>query len=246
MNTVAKLFIGRQERELIYTNIDYHRDAWANGKPCTETMGGMVAVGFIPRGDEDEILRWMFADRMDDDSVEYPRCLYVLKKAEIVFYEGDYDGRILFKYKLEDCTCVYYQESFSNLWGMETTLILSAAIQYYKNNDTFLIKGWRENWKPPQPYQPPVEKIDDEKPQILDCYYTDLKGDQNANTKVGQEVYLVLKTKNLIGKTIDINLSDSKRDFEYQGKILEDDLLKNIHINKEVQQIKLKVVKPHK
>lgn len=244
MNTVAKLFIDRQERELIYTNIDYHRDAWANGKPCTETMGGMVAVGFIPRGDEDEILRWMFADRMDDDSVEYPRCLYVLKKAEIVFYEGDYDGRILFKYKLEDCTCVYYQESFSNLWGMETTLILSAAIQYYKNNDTFLIKGWRENWKPPQPYQTPVEEFEDTTPKVIDFFITNKDGIRKENFKIGEFIHLKIESKNKIGDVIDIRLNRKDKNFEYKGNLLPNDTLKDYTIQSDSDTIKLKVVKP--
>ncbi len=66
MNTIAKLFI-EEEWELYSTDIAYYRDTRPTGKPCIDVMGGMVTVSFAPRGNEDEILCWMFADRMDDE-----------------------------------------------------------------------------------------------------------------------------------------------------------------------------------
>ncbi|WP_407282076.1 type VI secretion system tube protein TssD [Tenacibaculum maritimum] len=147
MNTVAKLCIGKDEWELHNTVITYYRCTRVTGRPATETMGGYVAIRFTPKGNEEMMLDWMFANRMEDGKTAYPRCLYVLKQAEIVFYEGDFNGRILFKYRLEDCSVIYFKESFNTLLGMETSVVFSAAIQYYK--DTFYIKSWRENWKPP-------------------------------------------------------------------------------------------------
>ncbi|WP_159332065.1 type VI secretion system tube protein TssD, partial [Tenacibaculum maritimum] len=102
MNTVAKLCIGKDEWELHNTVITYYRCTRVTGRPTTETMGGYVAVRFTPKGNEEMMLDWMFANRMEDGKTAYPRCLYVLKQAEIVFYEGDFNGRILFKYRLED------------------------------------------------------------------------------------------------------------------------------------------------
>ncbi len=154
---VAKLVIGRKEWELNSTKITFYRNTQTTGKPCSLTMGGVVTVKFTPKGYEDDILKWMFADRMNNNNVEYPYSLYTLKKAEIVFYEEDYNnGIILFRYKLSDCTVIKYRESFCNIKGMETTLMLSSAIQYYKNNGVLLLKDWHENWEPPQPYRTPV------------------------------------------------------------------------------------------
>ncbi|MFL0062757.1 type VI secretion system tube protein TssD [Tenacibaculum maritimum] len=157
MNTVAKLCIGKDEWELHNTAITYYRCTRVTGRPATETMGGYVAVRFTPKGNEEMMLDWMFANRMEDGKTAYPRCLYVLKQAEIVFYEGDFNGRILFKYRLEDCTVIYFKESFNTLWGMETSVVFSAAIQYYK--DTFYIKSWRENWKPPTKKESPFQDL---------------------------------------------------------------------------------------
>lgn len=46
-------------------------------------------------------------------------------------------------------------------------------------------------------------------PNISEVYYTDLQGNRIEEIFLGEEVYLVLKTKNMIGKPIDINLSDN-------------------------------------
>ena len=83
-------------------------------------------------------------------------------------------------------------------------------------------------------------------PKIKKTYYTDLNGDIIEKGDIGQEVYLVLETKNMIGKTVDIDLSDNTKDFEYKGHILKDDILGNLTINEDLQQEKLKVVKPQK
>ncbi|WP_024742454.1 type VI secretion system tube protein TssD [Tenacibaculum maritimum] len=157
MNTVAKLCIGKDEWELNNTDITYYRETRVTGKPASETMGGLATVSFTPKGNEEMILSWMFANRMEDGKTEYPKCLYILKEAKIVFYKGDFNGSILFKYKLVDGTIIYFQENFSNQWEIQTSVVFSAAIQYYK--DTFYIKSWRENWKPPTKKESPFQDL---------------------------------------------------------------------------------------
>ena len=50
----------------------------------------------------------------------------------------------------------------------------------------------------------------------------------------------------MIGKTVDIDLSDNTKDFEYKGQVLEDDILENLTINGNIQQEKLKVIPQQK
>ncbi len=246
MNTVAKLFIDRQEWELNNTNIKYYRATRWNGKPCSDTMGGIVNISFTPKGNEDDILCWMFANRYDNENLDDWRRHYKLKNVEIVFYEGDFNGQILFKYKLNDCTCVRYFEVFNNLSGMETFVTLSAAIQYYKNNDLYLIKGWRENWKPPQPYQTPVIEFKDEKPRVIDFYLTNKKGERIQKAKFEDIVYLNIETKNLIGYSITIDLDNPEVDYKLNGKILKNDVLSDYTIQKDLEKVELKVIEQEK
>lgn len=84
------------------------------------------------------------------------------------------------------------------------------------------------------------------KSQTIETYYTNLKGDKIEEAIIGEEIYLVLESKNMIGQTIDIDLSDNKRNFEYKGQVLEDDILGNLTINKDIQQEKLKVIPQQK
>lgn len=83
-------------------------------------------------------------------------------------------------------------------------------------------------------------------PKIIDCYYTDLEGKRIEETWVGDDIFLVVETENMIGETIDIDLADQYKDFEYNGEILENDTLKNIQITADIQKFKLKVTYPQK
>lgn len=238
MNTVAKLFIGREERELNFVNLDYYRYTRVTGRPQTEVLGGLIQVRFTPKGDEDTILRWMFTDRVEDKNTDPSKSYYTLKDGEVVFYEGDFNGRILFKYKFEDCTPIHYQEFFSNEWGMETEVVLSAAIQRYKTNVPF-VKQWNESWRPPTEYKPQPEE--DLTPRYK-SYYTDLQGNKKAEVTTGEEVYLVIESTNAIGETINIDLSDHTKDFIYNDKVIENDIIKDFNISSNEHKLKLLVI----
>ena len=81
------------------------------------------------------------------------------------------------------------------------------------------------------------------KPDITEAYFTDLQGNKIDLGEDEQEIYLVIEGENLVGEQIDIDLADKKLYFEYNGSILENDLLKNyIFKNDNKEQIKLKVI----
>ena len=84
------------------------------------------------------------------------------------------------------------------------------------------------------------------KSQTIEIYYTNLEGDKIEEAIIGEEIYLVLESKNMIGQVIDVALSDNTRDFEYEVQILKDDILKNLTINKNIQQERLKVIPQQK
>lgn len=81
---------------------------------------------------------------------------------------------------------------------------------------------------------------------ITEIYYTDLEGNKKVNIFVDDEIYLVIESQNMIGKTINIDLADKHKDFEYQGERLENDILKDILIEENFQRIPLKVIIPQK
>jgi len=79
---------------------------------------------------------------------------------------------------------------------------------------------------------------------IIDCYYTDLEGNENTELNIGDEVYLVLQTENMVGEIIDVDLANHAKDFEYNGAVLENDILEDLKITTEQQKVKLTIVPP--
>ncbi|CAA0205333.1 type VI secretion system tube protein TssD [Tenacibaculum maritimum] len=196
MRIAAKLFIGKEERGLHYTDLDYERMVRATGRPATETLGGFVSVCFTPRGDEDFFLKWMAADRMKHPEIPYPRNLYTLKNVNIVFYKDDSHEEVLFEYKLNDCTCILYKEYFSYIYGMEAYVVFSAAIQHYKGAYP-LIKPWRENFTPHSYEAPQPKKV--RNPRILNGYWSKNKDSKQLikKAKLGDTVYFHIETQDI-------------------------------------------------
>lgn len=239
---VAKLIIGKEERELTWVNLDYHRYLQINGKPNSRVEGGFIALRFEPRANDDFFLEWMFADRQKETSIDPRFRYYKTKDGVVAFYENDFDGRVLFKYDFEEGVPILYREVFSNERGMEVFMVISAPIQKFRSKEPY-IKQWYEKWTPPREKEK-AEK--EEEPRVVDSYYTDLQGNEEASPKIGDEIYLVIETKNMIGEIVDFDLSDHSKDFEYQGSVLKNDLLERVTITENLQKIKLKVIKPQK
>jgi len=59
---------------------------------------------------------------------------------------------------------------------------------------------------------------------------------------VGDDIVFVFRTKNLIGKTVDIDLEDNLVDFEYQGEKLQDDTLRGYEVKTGTEKIALHVI----
>ena len=58
------------------------------------------------------------------------------------------------------------------------------------------------------------------------------------------EIYLCVETENASNQTLTINLNDPRIDYEYEGQMVENDVLKDISISGNTTRIKLKTVEP--
>lgn len=98
-------------------------------------------------------------------------------------------------------------------------------------------------------YAKPKEKpksMPEEELNILEMYYTDEKGNRikENNFEPDTIIYVVVKGKNLAGKIGDLELSNTKVDFEHEGVYLENDILENYTLKSDYNRIELKVIKP--
>lgn len=232
----AKLFVLGTVRELLWTDLEYNRFLNHKTGRCGEIpLGGFITLVFASGYDDDRLLRWMTHSRKGE--------LCSLTEGEIVFYLGNFDGIVLFKYRFNDAALIYWKEKFTAVGEepMTVTITISAAIQEVKG--VTLVKPWQESWISPSeqmPYQ--SEETEDNEPKVIDYYITDLENNKNPEYKVGDQIYVVAKTKNMIGKELTMNLANKTKDFKYKGKLLPNDKLENYPIGSNTERIKLEIV----
>jgi len=59
-------------------------------------------------------------------------------------------------------------------------------------------------------------------------------------------VYIVIKSQYSKGKTMSIDLEDTSKDYEYNGKYMRDDIITGIVINGELTKVKVKAIEEQK
>ncbi|OXE97407.1 type VI secretion system tube protein TssD [Flavobacterium araucananum] len=154
--TSARLFILGEERDLLWTNMNYKRQVDAFGAPSTYIEGGLITLSFVSQ--ENDYALWhnlLKGVHQETDRME---------KGEIHFYgSGDQDIPIR-KYKFSDAYIVFFSETFDAFGSgsLQTVLTLSPAIQNYGLTKDF-VKYWQVSWiKPTEPvyYRPAQEEED--------------------------------------------------------------------------------------
>ncbi|MCW3807184.1 tetratricopeptide repeat protein [Plebeiibacterium marinum] len=81
------------------------------------------------------------------------------------------------------------------------------------------------------------------KGRILNCYYTNLKGDKIEKVYAGQSVYFIVTSVGMIGKTINLDFSDEDIVYEFAGKELENQMIKNFPVVADKMTLKLKALR---
>jgi len=234
--TLAKLFILGQEIELLWTDMNYHREIRMNGKPATEIMGGLITVCFATNQNTDQILRWMTKENEDNTWNEADK----MEEGKVCFYENGFDYPPTKTYEFNDAHLIYFKESFyaEGEEPMQTTITISPAIQNYGIE---FVKRWNVSWMPPSekiPYQPKENFA----PKVIDYYITNTDGNRIEEGEIGNIIFLNIKTKNLIGELLSINLEDKNVDFKYKGKVLRNDILSDYKVTSDIEKIKLEVI----
>ncbi|MBE7635072.1 hypothetical protein G1K75_12620 [Tenacibaculum finnmarkense] len=183
--TLAKLFILGKEIELLWTDINYHREIRMNGKPSTHVIGGLITLCFATDRDTDIILRWMTKENEDNTWQEVDK----MEKGKICFYENGFDYPPTKTYQFNDAHLIYFKETFSTYGEepMKTIITISPAIQNY---GTEFPKRWNVSWIPPNertPYKP-IENQEKEQYLVEKIEIENLdEGSENggANKKLG-------------------------------------------------------------
>jgi hypothetical protein len=123
-------------------------------------------------------------------------------------------------------------------------LTLSPGVSRFKNTvfeknwkvtDLSTLGGERKSYLRSQDSSP--------EPLLLESYFENSEGKTIFKPKKNESIFLVIKTQNMTGKKINIDLSDDEIDYEYNGKHLENDLLEEIDITADTLKLSLKTLK---
>lgn len=90
--------------------------------------------------------------------------------------------------------------------------------------------------------------INEEEPNFISHHFENMQGVviEQEEIEKGDEINLIIESVNGDGRSVTINLDDELLDYEYNGKRLENDILKNIILTGDVTTIKLKAIKQKK
>jgi hypothetical protein len=87
----------------------------------------------------------------------------------------------------------------------------------------------------------PLKIVLDTPDIITNTFFEDGNGKRIDNIGKEKQVYLIVETRNSIGNKFDIDLSDMKRVFEYDGNRLEENILQNVEITLDKMKFKLDI-----
>ena len=87
--------------------------------------------------------------------------------------------------------------------------------------------------------------IEDREPNFIGYHFENEENQKIAQEKISpnQKVTLVIKTQQAEGKSIQINLNDSRLDFIHNNKVLENDILKGIKVTGAETRVALTTIK---
>ncbi|QKX05401.1 hypothetical protein HN014_10900 [Aquimarina sp. TRL1] len=178
-------------------------------------------------------------NKRNDHFFEWAVTPLMTKHCEIIFSSADGISRSS-TYKLFDVHCLFYNLEFdaNNTSSILYRLKLSAATTFF-NGVLMLTKPWAKT----DPHVTTTKKItEEEEAALIDYYLTDETNKRLTSAEIGDTVYLTIQTKNLIGELLSIDLHNPNVDFKYEGKLVENDVLKNIQVQAAIQRIALEVL----
>lgn len=240
----SKLFIMKQEIELLWTEMSYERSTKSNGKPTSNVQGGLLTVCFETNDQSDRVLRWMTKASTDETHNEIDK----MEEGKICFYEDGFDYPPTRTYEFNDAFLVDYTQVLDLGSGkpMQTAITISPAIQNYGAD---LIKPWNINYVPPSEMNDDSQEEEEKKdPRFLGYRFENSQGDDigQDNIKINDVIYLVIETENAEGDKMTLNLDDDDLDYKYNGKVLKNDTLTGVSISGPITRVKLTAVAQQK
>ncbi|MWW25356.1 type VI secretion system tube protein TssD [Algibacter lectus] len=227
MSFKAKLYIEGQERNLLNSVLVYSQIADYNGRPTQLPVSEPLQLAFESTKDDELFYNYMFhPDRMF--------------KGYIRFFKRDGFQKD-FDIEFANAHIINLYEHFSSTGDdpMYMHIIISYGISRVRGTIH------EKKWNPSNPFV--NEDVEDTtplgEPEIVGYHIEDLDGNiiEKEEIEVGEEIILVVESSNAAGEIFELDLDDSKLDYEYNGVKLEEDKLE-VQIDGDTVNIPLKAI----
>ena len=228
MSVQAKIIIDDEEINALWFSFGYQRHADVNGRPTTKGVFLGLRVAIESRRTLN-LAHWAFAPNLT-------------KEIELHISSRFGEGRTR-KLKLYDCHLLRWDNRFTANGSQPMHEILHISAGGVKDNNSAVEYSapWRKTFDMDDVEH--TKPTEDKEGFVIDSYFEDRKGNKIKKPRKNKELYLVVKTEDLEGETIDIDLSDNEYNFEHQGNILPDDQLLNHTVTSSTMRIPIKTIK---
>ncbi len=200
---------------------------------CAKTefnkVGGIFNLRLESSSNDDFLYEWMISGQM--------------KNGRIVFYDGD--GDQAFKIEFWDCYCFSIAEQMNSIGNSAMTMNLRLSPAITRNRSVEHQKVWKvtDISRTNKAFGGGPVVVEKKEGRLTKCYFEDSDGYVINKLRRDMDIYAVIDSSNMIGKTISIDLSDDEVDYEYKGQYLENDLLEDIKVTADTIKIPLKTLK---
>ena len=239
---IGILNIAGHQRKLLSLTTSYSKTISKKGYPNSLPVAHFFKVSFLTEEGDDFFADWMYGK---NNHYQWQKGQWY--NGTITFYDDTSYGQEFLHYELTTALATSFRVDYNQEKGMITTLEIFARERVYDHK--FIINS--EYYAIMFDYVEPKEKtqqLSNDEPEIVGYYFKDIEGNpiNQEELEPDMEIYLYLETENALDQTLTIALNDPQLDYEYEGEIVENDVLKDISITGNTTRIKLKTVEPKK
>ena len=239
---IGILNIAGHQRKLLSLTTSYSKTVSKKGYPNSLPIAHFFKVSFLTEEGDDFFADWMYGK---NNHYQWQKGQWY--NGTITFYDDTSYGQEFLHYELTTALATSFRVDYDQEKGMITTLEIFARERVYDHK--FIINS--EYYAIMFDYVEPKEKtqqLSNDEPEIVGYYFKDIEGNpiNQEELEPDMEIYLYLETENALDQNLTIALNDPQLDYEYEGEIVENDVLKDISITGNTTRIKLKTVEPKK
>ncbi len=230
MSFLAKLFINGKAINVLDTNVQFYQQFNnATQQPEGIPNGGLFDVTIEADGTTDMLGLAISPDTMCEGYIR--------------FYKRDGMSKLV-DYEFFDTYIVHYERYFRAFTGEPASDLLRFSPGILRIGDVVFEKWWKITDLNAKQAATTVPVQEEKQPRVVDYYITDAMNNRIQEAKIGDTIFLNVKTKDMIGESMNIDLKDQTVDFKYQGKLLTNDMLTDLQVTGNLEKIELEVVAP--